>query len=62
MSLSSQMRVAQHITYSINPLGVQGTALSAEEEFFEVYGLHVLQIPTHKPSRRTDHAPRVYYT
>ena len=38
----------------------QGTAISAEEEFFEVYNLYVVQIPTHKPSIRIDHPPRVY--
>ena len=37
-----------------------GTAISAEEEFFEVYKLHIIQIPTHKPSIRIDHPPRVY--
>ena len=39
---------------------VQGTAISAEEEFFEVYNLYVFQIPTHKPSIRIDHPARVY--
>ena len=39
---------------------MQGTAKSAEDEFYDVYGLSVVRIPTHKPSRRLDHAPRVY--
>ena len=39
---------------------VQGTAISAVDEFHEIYGLLVVQIPPHKPSKRIDHPPRVY--
>ena len=42
-------------------LAAQGTAASEDEELFEVYGLTVAVVPTHKPRIRTDHAPIVYY-
>ena len=42
-------------------LAPQGTAASEDEELFEVYGLTVAVVPTHKPRIRTDHAPIVYF-
>lgn len=41
---------------------IQGTAATEEEEFFETYGLSVVQVPPHRPSRRRDHPARVYYS
>ena len=35
--------------------GMTGTALTSSEEFFKVYGLNTVAIPTNKPSQRKDH-------
>ena len=34
--------------------GMTGTALTESEEFLEIYGLSVIEIPTHKPMIRID--------
>lgn len=34
--------------------GMAGTAMQEEREFSEIYGLHVVEIPTHKPVARQD--------
>ncbi len=40
--------------------GMTGTALSSEEEFYTVYELEVIAVPTHKPVVRTDHNDLVF--
>jgi preprotein translocase subunit SecA len=40
--------------------GMSGTALTEAEEFFKIYNLDVLAIPTNKPVIREDHADVVY--
>lgn len=42
--------------------GMTGTAKSSEEEFQKVYGLDVLEIPTHQPMIRKDWNDRVFAT
>ncbi|KAF8056768.1 secA [Scenedesmus sp. PABB004] len=42
--------------------GMTGTARSAAAEFYEIYGLRVVPIPTNKPPRRADLPLRLYYT
>ncbi len=42
--------------------GMTGTALSSEEEFYKVYSVPVISIPTHNPSQRTDHPDIIYQT
>ena len=42
--------------------GMTGTALTEEEEFREIYGLDVVEIPTNKPMIRDDTNDRVYLT
>lgn len=42
--------------------GMTGTAKTEEEEFFKIYKLHVLQIPTNKEMVRKDGADVVYKT
>ena len=42
--------------------GMTGTALSSEEEFFTVYGLEVVVVPTHKPIARKDHDDLIFQT
>lgn len=42
--------------------GMTGTAKSAAAEFYEIYGLRVVPIPTNKPPRRKDMPLRLYYT
>jgi preprotein translocase subunit SecA len=40
--------------------GMTGTAETEKEEFYKIYGLDVLVIPTNKPIARIDHADRIY--
>lgn len=42
--------------------GMTGTAKSAAAEFYEIYALRVVPIPTNKPPRRKDLPLRLYYT
>ncbi len=42
--------------------GMTGTALTEEEEFREIYGLDVIEVPTNKPMIRQDHTDMVYKT
>ncbi|MEJ0053536.1 MAG: preprotein translocase subunit SecA [bacterium] len=42
--------------------GMTGTALSSEEEFYTVYGLEVVVIPTNRPTKRADHNDLIYQT
>jgi len=42
--------------------GMTGTALTSAEEFFKVYGLDVMEIPTNKPMIRKDLPDVVYKT
>jgi preprotein translocase subunit SecA len=42
--------------------GMTGTAETEENEFFEIYGLEVMVIPTNRPVRRVDHHDRIYRT
>ena len=37
-----------------------GTALTESEEFLEIYGLSVIEIPTHKPMIRIDQNDQIY--
>lgn len=40
--------------------GMTGTGLSSEEEFFTVYGLEVIQVPTHRPIQRKDYDDLIF--
>lgn len=40
--------------------GMTGTAKTEEEEFFKIYGIEVIVMPTNKPDARTDHPDRIY--
>ncbi len=42
--------------------GMTGTALSSEEEFYTVYGLDVVVIPTNRPVQRIDHNDVIFQT
>ena len=42
--------------------GMTGTALSSEEEFYTVYGLEVVVVPTNKPSARKDFDDLIFQT
>ena len=42
--------------------GMTGTALTEENEFREIYGMDVVEIPTNKPVVRVDHQDAVYKT
>ncbi len=40
--------------------GMTGTAKTEEEEFFKIYGLETVVIPTHQPVTRQDHSDLVF--
>ncbi|MCR5054728.1 MAG: preprotein translocase subunit SecA [Lachnospiraceae bacterium] len=42
--------------------GMTGTALTEEQEFREIYGMDVVEIPTNRPIARIDHDDAVYKT
>ena len=42
--------------------GMTGTALTESEEFLEIYGLSVIEVPTHKPMIRIDQNDQIYKT
>lgn len=42
--------------------GMTGTAITEAEEFFKIYGLEVIQIPTNRPIARADEQDIVYRT
>ncbi len=42
--------------------GMTGTALTEENEFREIYGMDVVEVPTNKPVARIDHQDAVYQT
>lgn len=42
--------------------GMTGTAFTEAEEFQQIYGLDVIQIPTNRPIQRLDHEDRIFKT
>lgn len=42
--------------------GMTGTAVTSAEEFYKVYGLEVLQVPTNKPAVRKDQNDQIFRT
>ena len=42
--------------------GMSGTAVSSQEEFFKVYGMQVVTIPTHNSIKRIDNKDLIYQT
>lgn len=42
--------------------GMTGTAMTSSEEFYKVYGLETVSIPTHVPSERVDHNDLIFQT
>lgn len=42
--------------------GMTGTGLSSEEEFYTVYGLEVVVVPTHRKVQRIDHNDLIFQT
>jgi preprotein translocase subunit SecA len=42
--------------------GMTGTALTSREEFFKVYGLNTIAVPTNRPVARVDHNDLIFQT
>jgi len=42
--------------------GMTGTALTSEEEFYSVYGLHTIAVPTNIPTKRIDQGDLIFQT
>lgn len=42
--------------------GMTGTGKTSEEEFYKVYGLEVIEIPTHRPVARKDNTDLIFQT
>ena len=68
VDLTPNQQVAASITFPslfglFNKIaGMSGTAKSDEHEFFEVYKMRVIQIPTRKKVIRTDYPEQIYLT
>lgn len=68
VDLTPNQEVAASITFPslfglFNKIsGMSGTAKSDEHEFFEVYKMRVIQIPTRKPVIRRDYPGEIYVT
>jgi len=56
MSFQRFFRLFHHLS------GMTGTAFEAAAEFWQIYGLPVLRIPTHRPCIRTRHPDRFFPT
>lgn len=51
----------QHLFKKFNRIaGMTGTAYTSKKEFFEIYGMDVIKIPTNKTNKRRDLPHRVY--
>ena len=42
--------------------GMTGTAITSSEEFYKVYGLNTVAVPTNRPSARADHDDLIFQT
>ncbi|MBU2010133.1 MAG: preprotein translocase subunit SecA [Patescibacteria group bacterium] len=68
VTIQRESRTFASITYQnyfrmYNKLsGMTGTAQTSSEEFYEVYGLNVINIPTHLPSARADKNDLIFQT
>lgn len=56
ITFQNYFRLYKHLS------GMTGTGYSSREEFYTVYGLDVVPIPTHKPSRRIDNEDLIFQT
>jgi preprotein translocase subunit SecA len=54
LSFQKYFRLYRHLS------GLTGTAWEARGEFWDVYRLPVVRVPTHRPSRRHTESPRVF--
>ena len=68
VTIQKESRTAASITFQNyfrfykHLCGMTGTAKTSSEEFFKVYGLEVISIPTHRTIARRDHTDLVYQT
>lgn len=68
MSVQKESRTYASITYQNyfrmykKLSGMTGTATTSSEEFYKVYGLNTVAIPTNKPSGRTDKNDLIFQT
>ena len=68
MSIQNENQTLASITYQNyfrlykKLSGMTGTALTESEEFFDIYKLNVLSIPTHKEMIRKDNNDQIFRT
>ena len=68
VSIKKESRTVASITYQNyfrfyeKLSGMTGTAKTSAEEFFKVYGLEVISIPTHRPITRIDNNDLIFQT
>ncbi len=58
--VSATMTIQNYFRMYEKLAGMSGTAMTEAEEFFKIYKLDVVTIPTNKPMIRADHADVVY--
>ena len=68
LNIQKESKTAASITYQNlfrlydRLAGMTGTGLTSREEFLKVYGLDVIEVPTHRPIARVDKNDLIYMT
>lgn len=68
VAIKQESRTLASITYQnyfkyyTHLAGMTGTAVTSREEFGKVYGLEVIEIPTHRSIQRIDHTDLIFQT
>lgn len=68
VAIKQESRTLASITYQnyfkfyTRLAGMTGTAKTSAEEFGKVYGLEVIEVPTHRPIVRNDHMDNIFQT
>ncbi len=60
MRVSATVTIQNYFRMYKKLSGMTGTAKTEEDEFREIYGLDVVEVPTNKPMIRVDHPDRVF--
>lgn len=68
VSVQKESRTFASVTYQNyfrlyeNLAGMTGTAVTSSEEFYKVYGLNTVMVPTHREIKRVDHDDLIFQT
>lgn len=59
-SISASITYFTYITKFKKVAGMSGTAMQDQNEFINLYNLHIVRVPTNKPSIRNDHNNKIW--